>query len=154
MKLFATIMAVGVLYLGGAAIPAHWFWFDPNVIFVEDSIRGHPPKIKYSRWIKRESMIRYAVVVRDTDGDIVCEGGGGPFPYRPVQGPLEGKDLVWWSGGDERCGRLKPGYYAGNTCWFVIAPLGDLLPSWLAGSFGGLLPAKSICRDINTFQVY
>jgi len=161
MKWFMRAFIVfGVAYLALAAMPPERFWFDPGPVSISDAIEGEIPSITYSRTIKLSSLIQYSVVVRDARGEIACDGGGGPFPYRPTSGPVLGRDLEWWVGGTE-CSSLPPGIYYGETCWQIIAPMRALLPEWPAGNpnllkntFGWLLPPKNVCQGPSVFTIH
>jgi len=143
-----------VPYLTLAALPTSAFWYDPGEVRIIDTAQGSAPKVEFFRHIKRPTSISYSTVTRNERNDIVCEGRGGPFTYKPGRGILSGKDLVWWSAGDERCGNLPVGHYWPETCWTVVAPTRALLPDFLKDAFGWLLPPKRVCRVSQPFEIY
>ena len=163
---------VGVLYLVFAAFPASFLWYEPGFVRFMDAQQGTAPTLVFDRHIKREAYISYSTVTRDESGDVACEGRGGPFTYSPVDGPLVGKDLVWWSAGDQRCASLPAGVYWTQTCWTVEAPVGDLIPNplrWrvdvvdgeevrrpttLYNAISWLLQPKRVCRDSPPFEIF
>ena len=153
MKMFVFVAALSVPYLIAASLPASVFWYEPGEVYILDADSGSAPAIKFTRNIKREAGISYAVVVRNIGGETSCEGRGGPFTYKPMHGPLIGKDLVWWASGDQRCARLPVGTYWGETCWSIVAPMRDLLPGPLKDVFGWILPPKHVCRVTLPFTV-
>ncbi|EEX09637.1 conserved hypothetical protein [Ruegeria lacuscaerulensis ITI-1157] len=129
-------------WMGLAFVPVNWVWFDPGDVFISDGSRDRVPEITFDRVIKRKVEMTYQVVIRSLDGNtVVCDPKNGPFPYRPDAKLPEHPDLVWWTGGDERCWPREPGSYIADTCWTVVRP------------FWGLVPPKTICRRSNVFTV-
>jgi hypothetical protein len=153
MKHVVALAVLAIPYLVGAMLPAELLWYNPGLVHFQDAKQGTAPVLEFTRNIKRESSISYSVVVRNADGAVVCEGRGGPFTYKIVNGPLIGKDLVWWAAGDGRCGRIPVGSYWSETCWKVETPLAALLPELLKTPFGWLLPPKRICRTSDVFNI-
>ena len=141
------------LYAPLAMMPAEWLWYDPGVPTFGDVVSGNPIPVFFSRDIKRLSLIQYAAVLRQADSGIaVCDGNGGPFPYKPKSGAVIDKDLHWWMGGD-CAATLTPGHYWVETTWTVVRPLGDLLPAPLDQMFGWIIPAKTVTRISPVFNV-
>lgn len=131
-----------LLWMAAAAIPLHWFWFDPGQVYVSDTTPDTPPAISFTREIKRPIKMRYQVVIREMNSRrVVCDADGGPFTYSPDADLPDDLDIVWWSGGDPTCWPQVAGTYIMETCW--TAP----------NLFFGLVPAKTTCRDSNPFSV-
>lgn len=154
MKNGWAIIAFAAVYAAAAAVPMETLWFAPGEPIIKDTVEGSDPELVFSRDIKRDAMIRYSVIIRNAeDKDVVCEWNGGPFRYLAQSGPLIGKTLGWWAPGDPRCARLPVGVYYGQVEWTAVRPLGDLLPVFLRGPFGWLLPPKSVTREIMIFNI-
>lgn len=153
MTRFMVAAILGVSYLIGAGLPASSFWYHPGEVRILDADYGTAPEIEFFREIKRKSKISYSVTVRDQHSFTACEGRGGPFTYEPQVGPLTGRDLVWWTAGDTRCANLPRGDYWAETTWKVETPLAALLPAFLKGAFGWLLPPKTVTRFSPHFKI-
>lgn len=142
VRLLDWVALVLVIWAGLAMVPANWLWFDPGAVVVSNSDMDHPPAILFEREIKRPARISYSVVVREIGAQrAVCDPTVGPFGYRLDATLPEPIDLVWWTGGDERCWPREPGEYIMETCWTVVAP------------FWGLVPPKTVCRTSNPFAI-
>lgn len=133
-------------WLGLALVPVEWVWFDPEDYFVSDGTRQTVPIVTFDRVIKREVLMTYHVSIRSLGnghdgGQVMCDPTNGPLTYRPTAVLPERIDLIWWTGGDERCWPQEPGTYTSETCWTVVRP------------FWGLVPPKTVCRRSNTFTV-
>lgn len=153
MKRLAFVATLALPYLAFASIPPSVFWYEPGEVRIHDAPQGTAPAIEFFRDIKRPSIIGYSTVTRDSHNDVACEGSGGPFTYQESRGVLSGKDLVWWSDNDPRCGNLPVGSYWTETCWTVVSPARSLLPSALKDIFGWLLPPKRVCRTTLPFEI-
>jgi hypothetical protein len=151
-----TLWFAFLVYCGFAVAPAE-LWFNPGVPEFLDTEQGQAPELRFPREVRVSTTISYSTVTRvivDGElGDTVCEGdNGNGFPYREVDGWLLGKDLTWWSDGDERCGNLPPGLYQTKTEWSIRRPLDPFLPSWLK-FIGWIVPPKPIHRVSPPFEV-
>lgn len=154
MKLSLVIIAFATVYAAAAAVPMETFWFDPGTPVIRDAVVGSDPELVFSRNIKRDALIQYSLLIRSAaDNHAACDAVGGPFTYRKHSGPLIGKTLGWWGSSDPRCGRLPVGAYYGQVTWTAVAPLGDLLPEFLRGPLGWLLPPKRVSREIMIFNI-
>lgn len=157
-KLICKYLTVGglITYVVMASLPASSLWFDPGEVRFENVYRGNAPELVFSRTIHRDALISYSTVTRRVEtGDVACDGRGGPFTYKPSRGPVGGKDLVWWSGGNVACGGLTPGFYYNQTVWTVVSPMRSLLPEWARGTaLDFLLPPKRVVRESPSFEVW
>lgn len=140
------VSLVLVGWMGLAFVPVEWVWFDPAEYFVSDGTRESIPIVTFERVIKREVLMTYHVSIRSlgtggNSGRVVCDPTNGPFTYRPTSELPEEIDIVWWTGGDDRCWPQEAGTYTSETCWTVVSP------------FWGLVPPKTTCRRSNTFTI-
>jgi len=148
------VILVMTIYLPLVLIPGTVLWYKPGVVSFTNTVEGVPPNIAFYRVIKRDSLIEYAVVVRDSNGQIVCESRGGPFRYKKQEGALVDKTLKDWAPQDERCWSLPTGDYQVETTWRIVRPLGDFLPKGvIEEAFGGIIPPKYITRLSPVFHV-
>ena len=141
----ATDIASVMLFLwaGLSLLPVDTFWFDPGPVIVQDAFEGDSPALGFTRDIKRDTTMRYSVVMRDANLAIVCEDRSETFTYRTdATFPADGVDLEWWAPGNMRCHRPPPGTYILETCWTATDRL------------FGLLWDRSICRESNVFEVF
>lgn len=151
--------AVGMaVYVGLCSVPGEAFWFDPGEPVFEDAVVGQDPVLRFSREIKRETDMRYAVLLRRNSlDDPACDAEGGPFTYLPEKsGAAVGWTLSRWAPSDPRCAALPVGTYYGSVTWTITNPYRDLLPKWLQPILGGLMsiiPPKEIHRDIPIFTI-
>jgi hypothetical protein len=141
---YLSLVLVG--WMGLAFVPVEWVWFDPEDYFVSNGTKDSVPIVTFDRVIKREVKMTYHVSIRSlgaggVSGRVVCDPTNGPFTYRPTAELPEEIDLVWWTGGDDRCWPQEPGTYTSETCWTVVSP------------FWGLVPPKTTCRRSNTFTI-
>jgi len=141
---YASLLLIGWLAL--VFVPVQWVWFDPGDYFVSDGARDRVPTVTFERIIRRKVLMTYHVSIRslgngETAGRVVCDPTNGPFHYRPTAVLPQEIDLVWWTGGDDRCWPREPGTYTSETCWTVIKP------------FWGIVPPKTVCRRSNTFTI-
>lgn len=142
VRVFDWVALVLVAWAGLAMIPAQALWFDPGDVVVSSSDIDHPPVIFFEREIKRPARISYSIVVRVIGTQSpVCAPTVGPFEYRPDATLPDPIDLVWWTGGDDRCWPRDPGEYIMETCWTVVSP------------FWGAVPPKTVCRTSNPFTI-
>lgn len=148
MKLRFYFDAFSALILGWtalASVPITWFWFKPEHLFIADATVGQTPHIAFEREIMRPVFMSYAVVVRQLPGlAVVCEGGNGPFTYRPDVEFKPDADLVWWAAGDERCASLPVGSYVVETCWTMPLQLFPDKSVCVEGAFNILAPPVQI----------
>lgn len=157
MKRLIAALAFSALYFPLAFAPGELLWFDPQapVFSYKDGEVGY----QYVREIKRDSLIKFSVVVRTPDVvDPVCAGLGGPFTYKATlddggTAALAAKPgtLGYWANNPE-CDELPPGTYYVETVWTIVRPLGDLLPSG-EETIGWLLPPKNVIRVSPPFTV-
>ena len=161
------------LYCIAAAIPPSVFLFDPDAPTFHPAVEGEAIVYDYSRTIKADALISYAVVIRQA-GNIspVCEGRGGPFIYRQTRDhmgkvvslPATPNTLGYWAGNPD-CDTLPAGTYSVSTTWTIERPLraflrkpfgGENAPEWvtaLATAVGWLLPSKHVTRTSPAFTV-
>lgn len=150
----AGVLFVLFVYLPLTLLPATVAWYSPGVVLFSDTTVGTPPALSFYREIKRNSLIEYSVVVRNSDGEIVCDSRGGPFQYKKQEGALVDWTLADWAPQDPRCANLPEGAFRVETTWRVVRPLGDFLPPGsLEEVFGGILPPKYVTRVSPVFHV-
>ena len=131
-----------VIWLALAMVPLGWFWFEPGQVVISNSSVEQPPRVDFSRWIGRPVAMKYQVVIRDIERkSVVCDPASESFMYRPDAQLPENPDLVWWTGGDNRCWPREPGTYIAETCWTATH------------LFWGLIPDKTVCRTSNPFTI-
>lgn len=154
-KLFgSTVLAVLFIYLPLTLLPATFGWYRPGVVVFEDTVVGGSPELSFYREILVDSLIQYSVVVRNGEGQILCDAIGGPFPYKAQNGILSGHTLTDWAPSDPRCARLPVGEYVATTTWTVVRPLGDYLPEGILREvLGGILPPKYVTRISPVFHI-
>lgn len=134
LKITDLVSVILVIWLGLVLVPVQWVWFNPVAYFVADSSVDTPPKVEFERTIKRDVTMTYSVVIRRVGNrNAVCDPVRGPFTYRTDADMPHDADLVWWTGGDERCWPREVGSYLSETCWTVVNP------------FWGLVPPKTVC---------
>ena len=142
------------IYSACVAVPPSAFWFKPGIPVFSDAMEGDPVPLAYEREIKRDTRIKYAVVLRRPGTTIpVCDDEGGPFTYRANIGPVVDRDLAWWTQNNPDCNNLKPGSYWIETTWTIVYPLGDLLPVWLDPFLGWIIPSKDVSRISPLFNI-
>lgn len=150
----AGVLFVLFVYLPLTLLPATLFWYNPGVVLFSDTTVGTPPALSFYREIKRDSMIEYSVVVRDSDGEVACDSRGGPYQYQKQEGAVINKTLREWAPQDPRCANLPVGAFRVETTWRIVRPLGDFLPQgMLEEMFGGILPPKYVTRVSPVFHV-
>lgn len=150
----AGVLFVLFVYLPLTLLPATVAWYNPVVVLFSDTTVGTPPALSFYREIKRDSMIEYSVVVRNADGEVICDSRGGPFQYKKQEGAVVNKTLTDWAPQDPRCAHLPEGAFRVETTWRVVRPLGDFLPPGiLREMFGGVLPPKYVTRVSPVFHV-
>ena len=138
LKITDLISLVLVFWLGLVLIPVQWIWFEPKSYFIADAAVDEPPSVEFDRVIKRPVAMTYSVVIRKVGSKYaVCDPVRGPFTYSPDAVLPDDMDLVWWTGGDDRCWPREPGSYFSETCWTVVSP------------FWGLVPPKTACVQGN-----
>lgn len=143
LRAFDLLSLALVAWVALALVPVNWVWFAPGELFISDGSIDQVPEITFERVIKREVRMTYQVVIRSLDGNrVVCDPKNGPFSYQPDAKLPEHADLIWWTGGDDRCWPREPGSYVAETCWTVVRP------------FWGVVPPKTICRRSNMFTVH
>jgi len=150
------ILITMAIYSAMCAVPATALWFDPGIPVFTSAEQGHPIRLQYDRVIKIDSLIEYAVVIRDADTtELICDVRSGPFHYRKTVGPVVDKTLAWWVANNPDCRDIKdrPGNYWVATTWTVVRPLGDLLPSWADALVGWIIPPKRVTRQSPLFTV-
>ena len=148
------IIFLMVIYSVCVAVPPSVFWFIPGIPVFSDAVQGDQVPLAYEREIKRNSRIKYAVVIRQPGIAIpVCDATGGPFPYLTSIGPVVDHDLAWWTNNNPDCNNLSPGRYWVETTWTVVYPLGDLLPVWLDPFLGWIIPSKDVSRISPLFNI-
>lgn len=136
------ISLVFVVWAIAAAIPLSWFWFSPGPLFISDSTTSHPPGISFTRKIHRPVLMKYQVTIRDIETkSVVCDPSSEPFTYRPDASVPDDANLVWWTGGDDRCWPQEPGTYIVETCWTAT------------NLFWGIAPDKTACVTSNPFTI-
>ena len=144
-RIFRSIDIASILltcWLLAALVPAQWFGFWPGSLFIADATPDRAPAILFTRSINRSVRMEYQVVIRElNERRVVCDPQNGPFTYRPDATLPRDVDLVWWTGGDDRCWPQEPGTYIAETCWTVVRP------------FYGLVPPKTMCIESNPFTV-
>jgi len=140
-RLIDAFASIAVLWAIMALVPANWFWFDPGRVIVGDGMAAHPPEVSFTRKIKRDTRMKYQVVIREVGGAVVCDPASAAFTYRKDATLPDHIDLIWWTGNDARCWPREPGTYLMETCWTVVSP------------FWGLVPPKPICRESPPFRV-
>ena len=145
-RVIRLVDGLALLFVAWAAlamVPVEWVWFNPGNPVVSDSTTKIAPSVDFSRVIKRPTVMSYGIVIRNvSQATVVCDPDGGPFTYRPEATLPEGVDLVWWTGGDDRCWPRDVGTYIMETCWTVKHP------------FYGIVPPKTVCRESNTFTIF
>lgn len=140
-RLAALMTALILGYFALAAVPATW-WFSPGTPYVADSDTETPPKVGFAREIRRDALMTYQVVIRTTEGlTAVCDPASQAFTYRRGAELPSDIDLVWWTGGDDRCWPREAGTYLMETCWTVEQP------------FFGLVRPKTVCRESPPFHI-
>ena len=150
----ALILITLFIYLPLTLLPPTVGWYRPGPVVFNDTPVGTVPDVSFYREIVIDSFIYYSVVVRNSEGEIMCDAIGGPFQYEAQAGILAGKTLADWAPSDPRCRRLPVGEYVASTTWTVIRPLGDYLPEGLLRDvFGGVLPPKYVTRVSPVFHI-
>ncbi len=131
-----------VLWLVLGLVPASWFGYIPKQVVVTNGSADTVPVVNLERTIWRDVRQKYTVVVRElTTLRAVCDPQSGVFTYKRQPNGVISGDIVWWSGGDDRCWPLDPGEYIMETCWTVTRP------------FYGLVWPKSQCLTSNPFTI-
>lgn len=131
-----------VAWMGLTLTPVEWFWFDPGHVIISNSSVEKAPKVAFNRKIHRPVLMKYQVVIRDIErNSVVCDPSSEPFTYSSTAQLPDDADLVWWTGGDDRCWPQEPGTYIAETCWTATHIL------W------GLIPDKTVCRTSNPFTI-
>lgn len=141
---FFDLMAVVLVAWGiMAVVPLEWFWFDPGHVVVGNGTKAQVPAIQFDRVIKRNTLMRYQVTIRNVDsGHIVCDPASQPFTYRSDAVLPESIQLhEYWTGGDDRCWPLPHGTYVMETCWTAT------------NVFWGITGPKTACRLSNPFMI-
>jgi len=137
---FASIALVAWIFM--VLIPLQWFWFDPGEVVISNTTVAAPPKVSFTRTIQRRVLMTYQVVVRDIEKNrVICDPSSEAFSYSPTAQMPDDADLVWWTGGDDRCWPQEPGTYVAETCWTAVS------------LFFGMVPDKTVCRLSNPFTV-
>ncbi|WP_299663822.1 hypothetical protein [uncultured Ruegeria sp.] len=133
---------VFIAWVGVTLIPLGWFWYDPGQVVISNSSIENPPRVDFSRKISRPVIMKYQVIIRDIERNaVVCDPASEPFTYSPDARFPDDADLVWWTGGDDRCWPREPGTYIAETCWTATH------------LFWGLIPDKTVCRTSNPFTI-
>lgn len=150
----ALVLVTLFIYLPLTLLTPTVEWYRPGQLVFNDAPVGTAPEVSYYQEIVVDSFISYSVVVRNSEGEIMCDAIGGPFQYKAQAGILAGKTLADWAPSDPRCGRLPVGEYVAETTWTIIRPLGDYLPEgFLRDVFGGILPPKYVTRVSPVFHI-
>lgn len=141
-RLMDYLSVVFVGWLAIAMIPLGWFWYEPGQVVISNSSIETPPRVDFTRVIRRPVIMKYQVIIRDIDRkEVVCDPASEPFTYSPTAQFPTSADLVWWTGGDDRCWPREPGTYTAETCWTATH------------LFWGLVPDKTVCRNSNPFTI-
>lgn len=131
-----------LIYAMLSMVPPTWFWFDPGTPYVADSTTEAAPEVGFGRSIKQDVLIRYGVTIRRAEGlTVVCDPQSSAFTYQKDATLPDHIDLVWWTGGDNRCWPREVGTYIMETCWTVVRP------------FWGVVPPKTVCRTSPPFRI-
>ncbi len=141
--LFADYLSwIFVGWMALALVPLGWFWYEPGQVVISNSSVENPPKVDFTRSIRRSVIMKYQVVIRDIErNQVVCDPASEPFTYKPTAKFPDDADLVWWTGGDDRCWPREAGTYIAETCWTATH------------LFWGLIPDKTVCRTSNPFTI-
>lgn len=116
-------------------------WYQPEVVFIEDTTQGGDPLVKINRSIFHDFDGQYSVGIWRVppEGHMHC-GGSDTLRYNGGLYQPHTANLTQWAD-DPWCGRLPPGNYFAEACWTILRP------------FGGLVPAKTTCVTSNIFKV-
>jgi len=97
-------------------------WYNIGNLSVENDPvpRGGKVELEYDGGPKVPFRGSYSVTIRDaTSGEIIAEGRGGPFGYKPGSKRPDPLFLTWWLPSDPRVAEItkRPGAYYIETCW-------------------------------------
>ena len=136
---FSVIGAAWVLLISASLWPTS-YWFEVDVITVEDAKVGEPVIMTVDRNIKRPFYAEWTVTVREAvaDGYVIRCLSKAATDYRVDATFPDPLTLSWWA--NSECDGLGVGSYILTTSW-------DIRPDILG------LPKKTLTAESNVFKI-
>ncbi len=144
---FGDLFMLAVCFLGiawgvGAYGISARYWFDPQTVYVADSVTGEAVVLVVDREIKRPFKGSYTATVRALNSATVICDASGALNYDPKSSLPDPVTLAWWAYSDARCHgpNLPAGEYVLTTTWTIKSPF-------------RVLPDKSVSVISNPFRI-